>query len=115
MIELPWPPKQLSPNFRSRSHWPRTNAIKKARQWAYLATHAADLDGCDAIADTPIRVVIGCYPPDRRSRDKDNLLASCKAYLDGIAQGIGVNDSAFDPSVVIGEPVKHGKIVVVFG
>lgn len=112
MIELPWPPKQLSPNFRSRSHWPRTNALAKARGWAKVATMGAKIG---PIPDGAIKVVIGCYPPTAHARDKDNLQASCKAYLDGIADALGVNDARFDPSVVVGEPVKHGKIVVVLG
>lgn len=109
MIELPWPAKQLSPNFRSRSHWPRTNAIKKARSWAFLATKAAQIF---PPREGPIKLIVGFYAPDRRARDEDNQLASCKAYFDGIAEALGVNDSRFKVSPVFGEPVKHGRITV---
>lgn len=109
MIELPWPPKALSPNFRSRSHWLKTRALKAARLDAYYATIASDAD-CGG--DHPIRLSIQFYPPDRRARDEDNMMSSCKAYLDGIAQAWGVNDSAFRSTPVICQPVKGGKIVV---
>lgn len=107
MIELPWPPKELSPNARSRSHWPRTKALAKARSWAWIATQ-----GTKPPTTSPIGIILTFYPPDKRIRDKDNLQASAKAYLDGIAQAWGVNDSTFDPRVQIGEPVKGGKVVV---
>ena len=32
--------------------------------------------------------------------DKDNALSACKAYFDGIAEAIGVNDNLFDPQPV---------------
>lgn len=107
MIELPWFPKACSPNFRSRSHWPRTNAMKKTREWGYAAARSVG---------NPIHpvseILLTFYPPTAHERDKDNLLASCKGYLDGIAQAWGVNDSQFDPRVQIAEPVKGGKVVV---
>lgn len=107
MIELPWPPAALSPNARSRSHWPRTRALAKARSWAWIAAQ-----GSKAPDEHPIGLLLTFYPPDRRSRDRDNLLASCKPYLDGIAQAWKVDDATFDPRIQIGEPVKGGKVVV---
>ena len=107
MIELPWPPKALSPNARSRSHWPRTKALAKAKHWAWIAAQ-----GSRASAGNPIQLLLTFYPPVRRGHDKDNLLASAKPYLDGIAMAWKINDVAFDPRVQIGEPVKGGKVVV---
>jgi len=109
MIELPWFPQACRPNYRSRSHWPRTNAMKKTRQWGYAAALAA---ARPYIISERIELLLTFYPPSTRAHDKDNLLAACKGYLDGIAQAWNVNDSAFDPRVQIGEPVKGGKIVV---
>jgi len=110
MIELPWFPKACSPNHRSRSHWPRTNAMKKTRHDGFWAAQSAG---------RPVEPVSGIlltfYPPTAHDRDRDNLLASCKGYLDGIAQAWGINDSVFDPRVQIGEPVSGGKIVVTLG
>ena len=38
--------------------------------------------------------------PDKRRRDRDNLLASSKCTLDGIAQALGVDDNNFEPIVL---------------
>lgn len=109
-IELPWPPRELSPNYRSRSHWPRTRALKKAKQWAHIATLARD-NGTEPPEGT-IPLLLTFYPPTAHQRDRDNLLASCKPYLDGIAQAWGVDDSRFDPRVQIAEPTKNSKVVI---
>jgi len=110
MIELPWFPKACSPNHRSRSHWPRTNAMKKTRHDGFWAAQNAGRP-----VEPVSAVLLTFYPPTAHDRDRDNLLASCKGYLDGIAQAWGINDSQFDPRVQIGEPVKGGKIVVTLG
>jgi crossover junction endodeoxyribonuclease RusA len=109
-IILPWPARALSPNFRSRTHWARTKATKKARDDAYLIARAA---GARVPAvESLIAVLLRFEPPTRAARDHDNLLASCKAYLDGIAEAMGVNDSAFRPSIEIGGTLKGGRVIV---
>ena len=46
-------------------------------------------------------------PPDKRHRDLDNLLASSKQLLDGVAHGLGINDRQFRPITIdIMEPDK---------
>ncbi len=95
-IVFPWPDLgKLSPN--SRIHWaPRARAKKSARENAYLLTKKA---GWHRIAwpKGRLAVWIDFYAPDRRRRDVDNLLASCKAVLDGIADAMGVDDRRFVP------------------
>lgn len=55
-------------------------------------------------------------PPDRRRRDMDNLLASCKGLLDGIADALGVDDSRFAITLALtSEPVKFGGVRVTIG
>src|SRR3546814_16726876 len=66
------------------------------RKAAYYLTLGAKIK---APENGDIRVVLTLYPPDRRQRDRDNLLSNCKAYLDGIADALGVNDSRFVPSI----------------
>lgn len=114
MIVLPWFPKSVHLNFRSRSHWARTRGLKDARAWAVLATRAAS--DLKPPADGPIRLVLTFYPPSNRARDKDGLMSACKAYFDGIAEAWGVDDVRFDPQPpVIAEVVRGGKIVVTLG
>lgn len=112
MIELPWPPASLSGH--TKGHW-RTNApvVAKHRAWAKHATMAANLDA--PAGDGDIRIGVTFYPPDRRG-DRTNYANRLKAYFDGVADALGVNDRRFLPSYHFAEPVKGlGKIVMVIG
>lgn len=112
MVELSWPAKALSPNHRSRSHWPRTNAIKAAVNEAWGATKAA-MHGQPFIHDGGrLTFVITAYPPTRHDRDDDNMVASLKGHRDGIAKALGIDDKHFDQRLQWGEPVKGGCVVV---
>lgn len=109
MIILPWPAKELSPN--ARGHWaPKARAARKARMDAFYATKAAKV-GIVA-GEVPITLRIEFCPPDKRKRDADNMLASCKNFFDGIADALSVNDSFFRHQVFIAEPVKGGRVTV---
>jgi len=59
-------------------------------------------EGLDGDCD----VVLTFSPPDKRRYDDDNLIARCKAYLDGIADALGVDDSRFR----LGKPVRAESI-----
>lgn len=113
-IHLPWPAKPLHPNFRSRTHWAKTRATKKARGDAARATLAyAGPRALRSIPDGPLSVLTAFYPPIARSRDGDNLLAACKPLFDGIADELGVDDSRFrHQEPITGEPVRGGEVVV---
>lgn len=52
------------------------------------------------------------HPPDKRRRDLDNMLASIKAGVDGIADALGVDDQRFGFWLSREAPIKGGKIVV---
>lgn len=106
-IELPWFPKHCHPNARSRSHWPRTRAIKQARAWAKAATLAAIPRHERCLVEIgPIALVMTFYPPTAHSRDDDGLIAATKAYRDGIADALGIDDSHFRVRPpIIAEPV----------
>jgi crossover junction endodeoxyribonuclease RusA len=111
IIVLPWPPKPLTPNHRSRSHWPRTNALKKAREDGYYATKAAKVGIC--AGDVPIILRATFNPPGRYHYDRDGLLSSMKGYFDGIADALGVDDFWFRPEPpIVGEPIKGGRVTV---
>jgi len=108
-IELPWPAKPLHPNARPH-HMVKWNATKKARADAYIL--AKRIGKIDAEA---IKVTCIFFPPlVKRYRDLDNMNAACKAYLDGIADAIGINDKCFLPQAPAwGIPVKGGKVRIV--
>ncbi len=110
-IILPWPPKGLHPN--DRVHFmAKSRATKKARSWAFAATREAK---AVAPEDGRIAVEITFHPSNNRARDKDGLLSSAEAYLDGISDALDVNDSRFDPVPVIGVKVDGGRVVVRIG
>lgn len=110
MIELPWPPKELSGHHDV--HWRVLQPIKKKhREWARLATMEAE-PPVPAIGD--IRVSATFYPPDQRT-DRVNMPSRLKPYWDGIADALGVNDRRFLPTYHYAEPVKNPHVVVVIG
>lgn len=107
-VLLPWPPRELSPN--ARVHWARKAKIAKAyrgQAWAL----AVDAWGFRQWVDSA-SFAITFNPPDNRARDLDNMLASMKSALDGIARAIGVDDSKWAISIRKGEVVKGGQVVV---
>ena len=109
-ISLPWPDRVLSPN--SRAHWSRrAKAVKAARTLAYWLAHMGMTD----LPDGPVPVRVVFHPPDKRGRDLDNMLASCKAYLDGISDAYGINDNRFRPVPELGDVVKGGCVSVTIG
>lgn len=117
MIELPWPPKELRNAADRYNHFAVSRAVKKARKWAREATmgvHGVKPKSLPFIGDR-LPICITFYPPTRHARDEDNLRASCKAYQDGIADALGVNDRCFACHYQFEEPVKGGKIVVEIG
>lgn len=110
MLVLPWPPKILSPN--ARPHWAvKARAVKAYRAGCYLL--AKGFPVTFGAGDIPLTVTF--CPPDARRRDRDNLIASMKAGMDGIAQAWGVDDSRFVPTYRMGKPVEHGEVVIEVG
>lgn len=108
-IFLPWPDKRLSPN--SRHHWAQVARAKKA---AKRTAHYTVLEaGIGKIETTAVNVKLSFYPPSKRHYDADNLIASHKAALDGIAEAIGVDDSKFIISATPHGPVEQNGMVKV--
>ena len=107
IVRLPWPPKELSPN--ARVHWAKkAKAAQSYRQYACVLT----------LCEKGLHIEANCLhltfrPPDRRRRDLDNMLASIKAGIDGIADALGVDDQHFSLRLERGEPTKGGEVVAV--
>lgn len=90
-VVLPWPPKECSPN--GRLHWARkAKAARAYREACYVLARQARLVAPDS---ERIALSIEFYPPDRRARDDDNVIASFKAGRDGLADALGVDDRRF--------------------
>lgn len=104
IAQFPWPPRILSPN--SRGHWAvKAQAFKAAKALAFYATK-------ESKHPVALRFILVFCPPDYRRRDADNLIASCKAYLDGMAAAWGVDDSLFRWSFDFGPVIPGGRVIV---
>lgn len=114
---IDWPDRRLFPN--ARVHWAvKAGKVHEARNRAHSQAVAClkslpedEKDWLDSNNKLPYGLVI--TPPDNRHRDEDNIIAALKASLDGIATGLGVNDSRFRLSWIRwSEPAKTAHIVV---
>ena len=116
-IVLPWPSPSLMPNRKNGRHWGATHSPKiKARTDGENAARHALGRNTLAAADR-MRCRVTFFAPDRRRRDLDNLLASMKPYLDGIAKALGADDSIFRPVVLDDclDKQKKGFVLVEIG
>lgn len=95
-LKLRWPDKDLSPN--ARLHWAKVAKAKKAYRAECYYT-ALPFSGMFN-EDEKLRLELTFFKPTRRAMDRDNLLARMKSGLDGLADGLGINDRIFDPVVV---------------
>lgn len=108
-IALPWPDKALSPNGRP-NRYEKARAIRAAKSLAYWSTkEQLGRRKCHCVHD----ITVQWCPPDRRSRDDDNLIASFKAYRDGIAAALGVDDKGFQPHHNPNGPIMQKGMVKV--
>jgi crossover junction endodeoxyribonuclease RusA len=117
IIELPFPNPALNPNRSKGRHWSTTAGIrKKAKEDAYNLTRLAMIaqKAEKPKGDVPLSVTF--ILPDNRSRDRDNLLASCKNALDGVADALGINDAQFEPVTISrSQGKKPGAVILRIG
>lgn len=109
-LDLPWPSPKLSPN--ARHHWAIAAKAKKAYRTRCRAIATAAGVRAVLAGKTSLEVDLTFFPPDKRGRDWDNMLASMKAGLDGLADATGVDDRHWRLSFEVGEPVKGGQVLV---
>jgi crossover junction endodeoxyribonuclease RusA len=74
-------------------HWAAKSKVTKAyKQACWTLCRQSGM----VAPDSPrIALWIDFYPPDRLSRDDDNMVASFKAGRDGIALALGIDDKRF--------------------
>jgi crossover junction endodeoxyribonuclease RusA len=111
-IILPFPPKVLWPNGRTLNHKFKAAAFKKAREQAAWAAKAANV----RVGDSPIPVHLIVKPKAKGPPpDKDNCVSACKAYLDGIASALGINDRYFAAPTVEISTERTGQFIIHIG
>ena len=79
-VVLPWPPKELNPN--KRLHWStKRKHVAKYRAMCFALAREA---GIAVDWDGDVHLWVDFYPPDKRRRDDDNVIAAFKAGRDGL-------------------------------
>lgn len=111
-LVLPWPRRELSPN--ARVHWTkRADAASDARQTAVVLALEAGWKGMRLPAGRLHLWVTFYQSPGKSLPDDDNMLGRFKAYRDGIAQVLGIDDKRFvSHPFVHTERRKGGQVVV---
>jgi crossover junction endodeoxyribonuclease RusA len=111
-IVLPFPAKVLWPNGRTLNHKFKAAAFRKAREQAAWAAKAANL----RVGNSPIPVHLIVKPKAKGpAPDADNCVSACKAYFDGIAAAIGINDRHFAAPTVEIDGERTGQFVICIG
>lgn len=93
-LMLGWPPSELSPN--KRLHWSKVAKYKAMyREACWAMTLEQVRIRTDRAPAGPLHLTMVFVPPDRRSYDRDNLVARMKAGLDGVCDALGIDDKQF--------------------
>jgi crossover junction endodeoxyribonuclease RusA len=109
-ITLPWPPSKLSPN--ARIHWaPKRKLTQEYRSACFYEARKSGVWPLDC---DKLPLTITFCPPDRRGRDRDNMIASFKAGQDGLSDAVGIDDKHFIPTYRVEGTIKGGAVIVEF-
>jgi len=118
-VALSRPGRVLSPN--SRSHWSaKQRAVREARSRARLMMlkQRRDAEELCLLPEgwRPMRYDVTWFYWGGTGPDADNALASCKAYLDGCADALGVNDRVLDCAGIhrVKDRVQDGTVLIRF-
>ena len=85
-----FPPREASPN--ARVHYMKLHSVKKAQ--GELMTGLILAQGIPNKPMEKAHLTITFESKDKRRRDLDNLLSSCKAYIDALVPDVIVDDNA---------------------
>jgi crossover junction endodeoxyribonuclease RusA len=111
IIKLPFPPAELS-GHNNGQWWSKSKLIATYKAEAFhLTRKAVRASGYKAPPSGDIALSIAFYPPDRRG-DRVNFANRMKPQIDGLAEGLGVNDIRFLPSYSFCPPAKPGYVEV---
>lgn len=93
-ILLSWPAKPLWQN--RRFHWAqKAKAVAQARKDAFRTALEAGIGLMPTGEGWTHHLSFDFSPPDRRKRDLQNMPATQKAAIDGIADALNVDDATF--------------------
>lgn len=114
-VELRHPARVLRPNGRAH-HMAVARAKREARGRARIVALAGmQRAGAQRGVFEPVRYRITWVYKGTRP-DQDNVVAACKAYLDGCADAFAVDDRAWtlEPVELVHDKVHAGWMVIAF-
>lgn len=118
-VVLARPGRVLSPN--SRSHWTaRQRVVREARTRARLLMLRSKREAEELCllpeGWKPERYDVTWFYWGGTGPDADNALASCKAYLDGCCDALGVDDRVLDCAGIhrVKDRVQDGTVLIRF-
>jgi len=102
----------LTPNRGQRNPWAKDRAKAQAHEDARLCTLSAMHGVAIAGVDRATYHIERGQAKRRQVFDQDNCAASCKAFLDGIAKALGVDDRGWTLGTVhqTRDPEKIGYV-----
>jgi len=108
---ISWPDSSLFPNRSNGHHWSSRQEAKKA---ARIAAHFQSIGHCIGSNTNDHAVTIIIAPPDKRKRDIDGVLSALKPTLDGLADGLIIDDERFNPIEIRRvEPCSGGQVTII--
>lgn len=109
-LEMPWPPSELRPNRARTRHWSSNGATAaKYKADCSILCRAAGVRKVDLPS---LHLTLEYQPPTRRRYDMDGNLSASKAMIDAISQAVGIDDYFFEYTLLRGELVKGGAVLV---
>jgi crossover junction endodeoxyribonuclease RusA len=112
LIRLPWPNRELFPNFKRSHHWRTYRHLEKSYRETCWKLTLVQTGASPSGIPNPLPMSITFHPPDRRKRDDDGIIGAFKNGRDGIADALGVDDAIFKPTYEIGDVVRGGCVMV---
>ena len=114
IIEIPWPPRGLSPNARIH-HMARAALVSAYRKECaiLLMYHTSPKERQYAREKVALTLDVTFWHPTARKPDTDNMLASIKAGIDGVCQALHIDDGKFRRiSLEVGGKRTGGAVIL---
>ena len=107
-LSLSWP---VESSLNSRIHWAKRAEINSANVLEGMTSARQAYN--DRLPPGQYSATLTFYPPDKRKRDLDNMLARMKKHLDGACFSWAMDDSAIRRiTLEWGAVEKPGRVVV---
>ncbi len=106
-IELPLPPKELSPNAGKKQNAHKINRITQQAQSDTIALVREQIPRGTPLEHATVTVTF--VVPTRGTRDLGNLIAAAKPYLDGLVKAGVIIDDNFKVIEEVYLPIVYEK------